>query len=166
MNILVGNIISSVAAVFTVISSLSTDRKRIYMFQVAQCIVMVIASLFFASYSGIAMYMLCALRNLLAAYDKFSIKICIIFVIMTFVIGIACNNIGMIGLFPVFATAVYTVGSSVLHTNKSIKVNIAVNLLLWAVYDIIICDYITFAVDVVSAAVTVYSLIKTISKSK
>ena len=67
-----GNLISLVAAFFTVASSWSKDRKRIFLYQAMQCFLLAIANIFFLSVSGTTTYALCALRNLFIAYDRFT----------------------------------------------------------------------------------------------
>ena len=69
-----GNLISLVAAFFTVASSWSKDRKRIFLYQAMQCFLLAIANIFFLSVSGTTTYALCALRNLLSLTTVLQIK--------------------------------------------------------------------------------------------
>ena len=163
---LYGNIISLVAAVFTVLSSWSKERRRIFFYQAIQCLLLAIANLFFVSFSGTTTYALCAARNTLLALNRFDRRICIGFVISVAAIGLAANNRGWIGLLPVLTTAIYTIGCFHGKETKAIKLNIIINLILWAIYDIVIRDYVSFTVDTVSAGTAVVSLfyLKTIHK--
>ena len=157
-NIVAGNVISLVAAVFTFASAWSRDRKRVYLYQAVQCLIMAAANIFFFSVSGVTTFILCAIRNLLLAYDRFTGKLCIVFVILVGALGLAANNRGVIGLLPVVTTAVYTVGCLFAVRPKTIKANIAVNLTLWALYNILISDFVSFAVDAGSAGAAVISI--------
>ena len=157
---IIGNVISLVAAIFTVASSWSKDRKRIFLYQAVQCFLLAIANIFFVSFSGITTYALCALRNLLIAYDRFTNKVCIVFLISVTAIGLFANNRGLIGLLPVLTTAIYTVGCFYVKETKPIKINIIVNLTLWAIYDIAIRDFVSFTVDTLSAGTAVVSLFR------
>ena len=96
------------AAVFTVSSSISTGRRKIYGYQACQCAVMIAASVFFGSISGVVTFAFCVLRNLMLMNDKFTKNACIIFMILLSVTGILSNNLGIIGLIPVVATDLYT----------------------------------------------------------
>ena len=120
-NIVAGNVISLVAAVFTFASAWSRDRKRVYLYQAVQCLIMAAANIFFFSVSGVTTFILCAIRNLLLAYDRFTGKLCIVFVILVGALGLAANNRGAIGLLPVVTTAVYTVGCLFAVRPKTIK---------------------------------------------
>ncbi len=83
-----------------------------------------------------------------------------IFVACVGIIGLAVNNRGLVGLIPVFTTALYTVICLYAKRRVAIKTNIIANLSLWAVYDILISDYVSFAVDTGSAVVAVFSLLR------
>ena len=157
--VIVGNICSFFAACFTVASAWSRDRKRIYLYQAAQCFILAAANIFFASVSGTTTLFLCALRNCLIAYDRFTPRRCLVFVLSVAAVGLAANNRGLIGLIPVVTTAVYTVGCLYAKSTRAIKRNLILNLVLWAIYDMIILDLVSFAVDTVSAVMGTVSLI-------
>jgi Bacterial inner membrane protein. len=157
---LIGNLISFAAACFTLLSAWSRDRRRIYLYQAGQCLLLAVANIFFASVSGVTTYVLCTLRNLLLAYDRFTPRLCCGFVALVTALGLWANNRGLIGLLPVLTTAVYTVVCLRARRTKAIKLNIIVNLLLWAVYDFFILDYVSCVVDSVSAAAALLSLFR------
>ena len=158
--LLIGNLISFAAACFTLASAWSGNRKRIYLYQALQCVLLAVANIFFSSISGVTTYAICAVRNVLLAYDRFTARLCMIFVACVGVIGLAVNNRGFVGLIPVFTTALYTVICLYAKRRVAIKTNIIANLSLWAVYDILISDYVSFSVDTGSAFVAVISLLR------
>lgn len=157
-SILIGNLISLGAACFTIASAWSGYRKRIYLYQAAQCFFLAQANIFFNSISGVTTYIICTIRNVLLAYDRFTAKLCIIMVSCVGIIGLSVNNRGFIGIIPVIATALYTIVCFYVKRQPTIKANIIVNLILWAVYDILIHDYVSFSVDTGSAIVAVISI--------
>ena len=158
MSLLIGNLCSFIAACFTFLSAWSGDKKRIYLYQAAQCLVLAIANIFFASVSGVTTCALCSLRNLLLAYERFTPRRCYAFVAAVAALGIFANNRGTVGLLPVVTTAVYTVGCLYAKQTKAIKWNLIVNLILWAIYDVFILDLVSCAVDSVSAVAALVSL--------
>lgn len=155
-----GNLISFVAACFTIASAWSANRKRIYLYQAIQCFLLALANIFFNSISGVTTYIICAARNALLAYDRFTARLCIITVTCVGIIGLAVNNRGFIGLIPVMTTALYTIVCFYAKRRVMIKMNIIVNLALWAVYDIMIHDYVSFSVDTGSAVIVVISILR------
>ena len=158
--ILAGNSISLLAACFTAASSWSKEKKHIYLYQTVQCFLLAIANVFFASFSGCVTLFLCSIRNLLTAYDKFTGRLCGIFLVLILVPGILTNNRGLTGLIPVVTTVIYTVGCLYLKTEKKIKGNIIINQILWSIYDILILDIVSFGVDMASALIAVIALFR------
>lgn len=156
--IVVGNLFSLVAACFTVLSAWSRDRKRIYLYQAAQCFILAIANIFFASPSGTTTFLLCALRNCLIARDRFTGRRCALFTLSVAALGILSNTRGPVGLIPVITTAIYSVACFYVKSARAIKLNLLVNLILWTVYELMIGDYVSAAADSVSAAAALVSL--------
>ena len=159
-SILAGNLCSFIGACFTVLSAWSRDRKRIYLYQAAQCLILAIANIFFASLSGVTTLLLCALRNCLIAWNRYSGRSCAVFVVSVAIIGLLTNNRGLVGLIPVVTTAVYTVGCYYVKSTLTIKLNLIVNFVLWTIYDLVICDYVSAAADSVSAVTALASLMR------
>ena len=162
--IIIGNLIYLFAAVFTIASSLSSGRRRIYGFQTFQCLTMALASVFFGSASGVVTFLLNALRNELTARDLFRKKIFIGFMMSLVILGVWSNNRGVIGLLPVGTTMLYTTGCYYLKDDLSIKLNIAIDLSLWCIYEVFIYDFVSLAVDGVTVAVTLYAIHREIRK--
>ena len=156
--IVAGNLCSFIAACFTLLSAWSRDRKRIYLYQAIQCFILAIANIFFVSVSGTTTFLLCAARNCLIAWDRFTPRRCALFVVSVAALGLLSNNRGLVGLIPVVTTAIYTVACLYVKSTRAIKFNLIINLALWTVYDIFIGDYISAGVDSVSAGAALVSV--------
>ena len=157
---LIGNIISFAGACFTLLSAWSRDRKRIYLYQAAQCLLLAVANIFFASVSGVTTCALCAVRNCLLACDRFTARSCAVFVVAVAALGLYTNNRGLAGLLPIVATVLYTLGCFFAKRTKAIKLNMIVNLVLWAAYDLLVGDFVSAAVDSVSAVTALASILR------
>ena len=158
--LLFGNIVSFAAACFTLASAWSRERRRIYLYQAGQCLLLAAANILFGSFSGVTTFALCTARNLLLAYDRFTPRRCWFFVSAVALLGLFANNRGAVGLIPVVTTALYTVVCLYAKRTRDIKLNLIVNLLLWADYDFFILDLVSCAVDAVSAGTAVVSLFR------
>ena len=75
-------------------------------------------------------------------------------------LGLSANNRGALGLIPVVTTALYTVVCLYARRTRAIKLNLIVNLLLWAVYELFIMDLVSCVVDTVSAGAAAASLLR------
>ena len=155
---LIGNIISFAGACFTLLSAWSRDRKRIYLFQAAQCLLLAVANIFFASVSGVTTCALCAVRNWLLACDRFTARCCALFVVAVAALGLYANNRGIVGLLPIISTVLYTLGCFYARRAKTIKLNMILNLILWAVYELLVGDYVSAVMDSVSALTALASI--------
>lgn len=160
INLITGNCISFAAALFTAKSSLADDRRHIYLYQVAQCLLLAAASIFFNSYAGIVTLLICALRNYLAAYDKLSRGLTVLCAALMLVLGLMLNNRGITGRIVIAANVIYTIGMHFAVKELSIKLNIILNLTLWIVYEILIVDIPSIIADAIGLGSAVYSLLR------
>lgn len=158
--IIIGNIISIVSACFTAASSWTISKQKSYMYQVFQCLTLALASVFFHSWSGVTTLILCAIRNYLVSKDLFKGKIVWITLVILVGLGILVNNRGITGWIVIIATCVYTVGSCKAIRPLSVKTNITFNCAMWAIYDFMILDLVSGAMDVMATVLTLISILR------
>lgn len=159
-NLIIANSISLIAAVFTAMSSWSKEKRHIYLYQVYQCLLLALSSIFFASYAGIVTLLVCAWRNYLASKNLLSKKWIFFCLIAIVVFGLAVNNRGLIGVLVVATNVVYSLGVYFAKSETAIKCNIILNLTLWAIYEIFILDIPSAAADTVGLVTAVLSLFR------
>jgi len=143
MNILIGNLISLVAACFLAASCISRNNRRVFAYQCMESLTVAVSSLFFASYAASVSMLLSALRNWLVSREKYTRPVMLFFLIIGVILGIAINVRGWLGLVPVIATAQYTLCCFYVKGVLTTKYSIAVNLLMWVVYSFLILDFST-----------------------
>jgi len=160
LNLIIGNIISLIAAFFTAKSSLAHDRWNIYICQCAQCLLLAVASVFFNSYAGIVTLLVCALRNYLAASDRLNARWTLACLVLVLVPGILLNNRGAVGCIVIFTNVVYTAGMFFARKEVAVKCNMIFNLALWMVYEALIFDIPSLIADAIAAGAAVWSLIR------
>lgn len=164
--LIIGNFISLIAAVFTAMSSWSREKARIYTYQVCQCLLLALGSVFFASYAGIVTLLVCAWRNYLASKDKLTRKWIFFCIWMIAVFGLAVNNRGVIGLLVVATNVIYSLGVYYAKSEKAIKYNMILNLTLWIVYEVFIIDIPSAIADAVGLITAVLSLFRPNKRQK
>lgn len=160
--ILIGNILSFIAALFLLLSSVFKRKDKIFIFQFFECAALAVASFFFGSYAGISTLLLSAVRNVLIAKNKFTKGLMYVFLVLTAAFGLITNNRGILGLMPVIATVQITLCGCLLDGIIETKLSIAANTAIWVVYSFIIRDYSTAVTDSVVLAFAVFSAIKSI----
>lgn len=146
-SLLIANLISLIAAYFTARSSWARDTWHIYFYQVIQCLLLALASVFFNSYAGIVSLLACALRNYLAAIGRLNKKWTFACLLLVLIPGILLNNRGYTGWIIITANVLYTLGMYLCRRELTIKCNMILNLLLWMIYEALIWDIPSFLAD-------------------
>lgn len=160
VNLWIGNGISLVAAYFTARSSWAKDTWHIYYYQILQCLLLAVASIFFNSYTGIVSLLVCALRNYLAAKEKLNKTMMLLCLVLILIPGILVNNRGSVGYIIIAANAIYTIGMYLAKQELFIKCNIILNLTLWIIYEILIIDIPSIIADSIGLVTAIASLFR------
>ena len=161
-NVLVGNGISFIAGIFLIISYCVNDVKKAYKYQFINAFILAISSVFFFSWTGVVTMLIAASRNLFVYYDKLTKNWTIIFLLITVVLGLNVNNLGLVGLLPIFAIMEITLCNYYLKEIKSLKVGFIVNSAIYIVYFFAIFDISSVAMESLTALIGLVSLIRLI----
>ena len=156
--LLIANLLSFVSACFTAASSVTKDPRRTYQYQVRQTLVYAAAAFFFGVYSTIVMMLLNTLRNYLVGAGKFTRGRMLVIAAAALIFGLVTNGTSVPGFLSVLLTVSYTVTSFYLTGAKAVKVNVAVNLMLWFVYDLLVRDVPSGLMDIIGTALALHTL--------
>lgn len=158
--LIIGNILSFGAAMFTAASCCVKDRRKVFLFQFMECAVLAAASFFFGAYAGITALVLSGARNLLIAANRFDRRLMWVFLALIAAAGLLTNNRGLVGLMPVAATLEYTVCCHYVTGVKATRVSILVNALIWMVYSALILDISTAISNLIVSLVDIAAILK------
>lgn len=111
----------------------------------------------FCILSNIALYTYAALttnsvaliRNILAYKNKLTKNITWILLILCVIAGLWANNRGIIGLFPIIASASYTIFMYTTKNEQQMRWALVSNLILWLVHDIYVQAYPSALTDII-----------------
>ncbi|WP_405270596.1 YgjV family protein [Methanobrevibacter sp.] len=162
LNILIGNCISFIAGIFLLISCCVNDTKKAYKYQFLEAFTLTISSVFFMSWTGVTTMAIAAIRNAMVYKDKLTLNWTVFFVILSVILGILVNTMGIIGFLPIIAIVQITICNYYLKKIKSIKISFIVNLLFYIVYFIAIYDFTSAVIQIITATIGLISLIKLI----
>ena len=162
-NIVVGNGISFIAGIFLIISYCINDVKKAYKYQFLNAFVLAISSVFFLSWTGVTTLSIASARNAMVYKDKLTLNWTIFFLIISIVLGVLVNTMGLIGLLPVIAIVQITLCNYLLKSIKSIKISFIVNSLIYIAYFLAIMDFTSAAVETITAALGAVSLVRLIN---
>ena len=160
MVIVIANIIALVASIIMVSTGVFKSKKVILNMQNVQMGLLCLSNALLGGISGAIMNGLGTVRNLLCYYKKFNIPVKIIFIIISTILTILFNNMGIIGYFPLIAVVVYTWLITIEDIVK-FKILIIFTMVMWVVWDFTIKSYTTVIFDlftIVTNLISMYSI--------
>lgn len=164
-NIIVGNIISLIAGVFLILSMWVNDEKRAYKHQFLNAFILMISSFFFLSWTGVTTMAIAATRNLFVYNDRLTLNWTIFFIVISVVLGLMVNTMGIIGLLPIIAIVQITISNYALKSIKWIKMSFIVNEFFYIVYFFAIYDFSSGIIELFTALIGLYSFFRLILDS-
>ena len=164
--IVIGNMISFVAAVFMMVSCCVNDQKRAYFCQMMNCAILCVASVFFGSWAGLTTLVISATRNCLVMLGRYTKKMMYIFTPLVFVVGLLVNNRGLIGMLPPVATVQLSLCNYYAKSLLATKLSFFVNNLLWVVYAFAILDLSSGLMDGSTCIIGLISIVRLIREEK
>lgn len=159
LNIIIGNAISFVAGIFIILSMVVNDEKQAYKYQFLNAFILMISSVFFLSWTGVTTMAIAAARNAMVYKDRLTINWTIFFIIISIVLGLLVNTMGIIGLLPIVAIVQITLCNYFLKSIKTIKTGFIVNSAIYVVYFLAIFDISSAVIESITAIIGLVSLI-------
>lgn len=160
MNIIIGNIISLIAAFFMVASCITKIRSKVFYLQFMQCALLSVSSYFLGSYAGIVASLVSAIRSLVVAKGYFNKHMMQLFLVVSVGLGLIVNNRGFIGLLPMIANVQFALCCYLFTSIKGTRYSIWINLILWITYSFMVLDFSTAICDCIVFIVNTITLIK------
>ena len=158
--IILGNIISFIAALFMFASGWTKDRYRTFLYQILENLVLCAANVCFRSWAGISTLLLSGVRNYLVMKDRYTKRLMYVFVILIIVIGTAINNRGLVGLLPIAATVQLSVCNQYAKTLVQHKWSLFINTAVWLIYDFCILDISSTAAQAIMCILTAVTIVR------
>lgn len=162
MNIIIGNVISLIAGIFIILSMWVNDEKQAYKYQFLNAFILIISSVFFLSWTGVVTMAIAASRNAMVYFDRLTFGWTIFFIIVSIVLGLAVNTMGLVGILPIIAIVQISLCNYYLKTIKTIKIGFIVNSAIYIIYFLAIWDISSAAIESLTAMVGVISLARLI----
>ena len=160
-NVLAGNLCSLLATATDAYgSSRKTARGMLIMQSVSQ-VLLGASSAFLGGYSAVVQNAVSIVRNLAAISNRSSRPVELVLIILGVVLGIVFNNLGLIGWMPIVGNLGYSVAVFRYKDNERLlKVAFCGCIVLYAVFNLCISNYVGSVSNLVVLAVTVFALIK------
>ncbi len=159
---ILGNIFSLIAAICLGVSVFKKTTASLLMWQILEVVFCILSNIALITYSALTTNSIALIRDILAYKNKLSKKITIVLVILCIMFGLIANNRGIIGLFPMAASVIYTIFLHLTRNEQQIRFALIINLMLWFVHDFYVGAYPSALMDVMLSAWTLLNIYKNI----
>ena len=161
INIIIGNICSLLAMVTDTISSTRKTTKGVLLVQSLSQLIYCTGTIVLKGYSSSAQNIVSIFRNFAAIKKIESKALERTLLILGVVLGIACNNLGLIGYLPIIANLQYT--WAVFHfkdNDRALKISFAICVALFVVFNGAIYNVVGVFSNLVVLISTIIVLLK------
>ena len=164
-DIIIGNAFSLCAMISDSISGTRKKHSEIMAVQIVSQFFYGASSIALKGYSSTVQNVAAVFRNLAAMKQVKSKVLEWVLILAGVVLGIIFNNRGLLGWLPIIANLEYSVSVFKLKDNeKALKVAFIINMVMYAVFSVVIRNYVGVVSCTVIAVTTAVSLIKAARK--
>lgn len=139
--LLIGNFFSLLSAICIAVSATKKSKADFMWWQIGDTFFGIFANIALFTYSALVISIICLIRNILSYCGKLTKNITLILLILSVIIGLYANNRGIIGWFPVVASASYTVFIYTTKNEQQMRYALIFNMLLWLVHNAYVQAY-------------------------
>ena len=158
--LLVANTLSLIAAFFMCLAAMTGKRRRVYLYQFADCAFLMLAQLFFGYPASAAVLAVGAVRNLLVSFAKYSRRLMVVFTVLTVSLSALSGGLFSVSVLALAATLVMTAAPVYARGLLSTKLFLLTTQLLWVIYSLVIFDFATAVSNGIAAVFAFASVIK------
>lgn len=160
-NIVIGNVCSLLAMISDSVSATRKTAKGILWVQIVSQLLYCLGSIVLKGYSSAVQNVVSIIRNLVAIKNIQSKFLERVLFILGIVLGVAFNNLGVMGLLPVIANLQYTLCVFKFKGNeRALKISFAVCCAFFAVFNIAILNFVGVGSNLVIIIATIVVLVK------
>ena len=158
--LLIANSISLLAAFFMCLAGMAAKRRRVYLYQFADCAFLMLAQIFFGYPASAVVLAVGAVRNLLVSFGKYSRRLMVAFAVLTVSLSAVSGGLFSISVLALGATLVMTAAPIYARSLFSTKLFLLTAQLLWVIYSLFIFDFATAVSNGIAAIFAFASVIK------
>lgn len=144
-----GNLVSMLGCILMVMIGFVRKRERVIFLQCFQFGLLGLGNLILGATSGFISGMVSILRNLIFPRIKAGMRLKLVFIVIQAAMTVLAGWAGPISLLPLFAGVLFTWFIDT-KSDLQLKTVIILAQLLWAVYDIRYCNFVSFTFDILT----------------
>lgn len=158
--LIIGNIFSLLSAICLAVSVIKKSKRDLIWWQIIDVIFCILSNIALYTYSALTTNSISLIRNILAYKNKLNKNITWILLILCVIAGLCANNRGIIGLFPIIASASYTIFMFITKNEQQMRWALVSNLILWFVHDAYVQAYPSALTDLILSIWTAIQIFK------
>ena len=158
--LILGNIFSLLSAICIAISVIKQSKKDFMGWQIGDTFFGIIANIALCAYAALVISIICFIRNILSYQNRLTKLITIILLIASIIIGLYANNLAIIGLLPIIASASYTICIYVTKNEQQMRWALTINMILWFIHNLYVQAYPSAIANIVLCAWTFMQIYK------
>jgi len=147
--LIIGNIFSLLSAICIAVSVIKKSKTDLIWWQILDVIFCILSNIALYTYAALTTNSVSLIRNILAYKGKLTKNITWVLLILCIIAGLWANNRGIIGLFPIIASASYTIFMFTTKNEQQMRWALVSNLILWFVHDIYVQAYPSALTDLI-----------------
>ena len=159
MVLIIGNIIALIGSLLMVYTGVIKNKKGILIVQSLQIAMFAISNLVLNGISGFIINSINFIRNIICYKDKLSLIVKILLSIISIILIVYFNNLGLIGYLPLISALIYLWFMTINDVIK-FKIVLIVSVILWLIYDFTIKSYTASLFDLITIIVSIISIIR------
>lgn len=141
MTLIIGNIFSLLSAICIAVSAAKKSKKDFMYWQIGDTFFGAIANIALCAYAALVISIVCLVRNILSYKDKLTSRITLFLLVLSVIIGLYANNLGVIGWLPIAASAGYTICIFITKNEQQMRYALIANQLLWFIHNLYVQAY-------------------------
>ncbi len=158
--LIIGNFFSLLSAICIAVSAIKQSKKDFMYWQIGDTLFGIIANIALFAYAALVISVICFIRNILSYKNKLSKNITIFLLIISVIVGLYANNLALIGLLPIIASAGYTICIYITKNEQQMRWALTINMLLWFVHNLYVQAYPSAIANIVLCAWTFVQIYK------
>ena len=165
--VIIGNLFSVCAMISESISGTRKKHSEILFVQIISQFFYGASSVILKGYSSTAQNVVAVFRNYAAMKNVKNKVLEWVLILAGVVLGILFNNRGILGWLPIVANLEYSIAVFKLKDKENaLKTTFIINMIMYAIFNVIILNYVGVLSCSIIAVTTLISLIKTIKQDK
>lgn len=139
--LIVGNLLSLLAALCVAVSVIKKNKSDLILWQLWSILISGFSCLALMAYAALITCIMDFIRNALAYKNKLNSQITALLVVLCIIFGWWINNLGIIGILAITASAGYTIFMHITKNEQQMRWALVFNQSLWLIHDSYIQAY-------------------------